>query len=693
MKKITYLLLFLGCLSSTYGQNNPSKKKPTFFGKVVSSTHTDDNGKIVRCASTEYEEYLKIVDPKRADKQEFEAWLAPKVEQIKKAMQASETNRQPNVVYNIPVVVHVVHTGTAVGVGANIADAQVISQITVLNQDFRKMIGTPGFNTNAVGADTEIQFCLAQRTPTGQPTTGINRITRTQTTWTPSQIESTLKPSTQWDPTKYLNIWVVTQMTEPGIGEILGFAQFPTNSGLSGLGGGTTTANTDGVVIGYRYFGSRTLYPSGSYSSPYDRGRTTTHEVGHFFGLRHINGDSSSCTVDATDSFNDYCLDTPAQARLSTGCPSGQDSCPSSPGVDMYQNYMDYSNDTCLNIFTQNQKARIVAVMQNSPRRASLASSNACTPPTLYGLDGSVEITNLNISCGNSFTPTLTLVNRGTTTLTSASFSYRIDNGTSQTFNWTGSLVTNASQVINVGTLTSTPGEHTFYTVVNTVNGVADQNPENDNSSAFTLVQSFDTTEYVFTLQPDYFGTETTWTLTNSAGAFIDFGGPYSLGQASGNTIIALPAIVNKTWNLSSNECYTFTINDSEDDGICCDYGNGYYNITTVSGQSVASGGTFAANESKTFGVNVLSNSEFNLFEGTKLYPNPSNGIVNISVPTSVGLPENITIYNSLGQVIQSNKVSSQNDLTINAASFSNGIYFIKISKENNNKTLRFIKN
>jgi len=693
MKKITLLLIFIGSLSSSYGQNNPVKKGATLFGKTVNAIHTHDNGNIVKCVTPEYEEYLKIVDKTRPGTEEFEAWLAPKIEQVKKTMQSSETSRQPNIVYNIPVVVHVIHNGTAVGTGANIADAQIISQITVLNQDFRRMIGTPGFNSNAVGADTEVQFCLAQRTPNGLPSTGINRISRTETTWTTAMIESTLKPSTQWDPTRYLNIWVVTQMNEPGIGEILGFAQFPTGSGLSGLGGGTTTANTDGVVIGYRYFGSRTLYPAGTYSAPYDRGRTTTHEVGHFLGLRHITGDSSSCVVNATDSNNDYCPDTPAQATLTSGCPTGKDSCPSSPGLDMIQNYMDYSNDTCLNVFTLNQKARIVAVMQNSPRRASLATSNGCTAPALVGLDGSLEITNLNISCGTSFTPTLTFANRGTTTLTSASLSYRIDNGTPQTYNWTGSLATNASEVINVGAITSTPGNHTFYTVVNTVNGIADQNTNNDNSSTFTLSQSFETNEYLFTLQPDYYGPETTWVLTNSAGAYIDFGGPYSEGENNGNSITALPAIVNRTWTLPSNECYTFTIIDEESDGICCAYGNGYYNIRTISGQEVASGGTFTASESKTFGVNVLSNSEFNLLEGISLYPNPSNSIVNISVPNSIGLPDNITIYNNLGQLVQTITVSSQNDLSINASSLSNGIYFIKISKDNNKKTLRFIKN
>src|SRR5690606_11442518 len=248
--------------------------------------------------------------------------------------------------------------------------------ITVLNQDYRRAQNTPGYNNDPVGADTEIQFCLAQRDPQGNATNGINRVNLGNTVWNEYNVETILKPQTRWDPTKYLNIWVCQFGGD--LNGTLGYAQFPIGTGLQGLGGTPTSALTDGVIIGYQYFGSSSL-ASGSYSAPYDKGRTTTHEIGHWLGLRHIWGDNSSCTVNATDSMQDYCPDTPAQDGLNEYCNTNSYSCGS---LDMVRNYMDYTNDSCMNIFTQNQKTRMRTTMQNGVRRASLKTSNACTPPT-----------------------------------------------------------------------------------------------------------------------------------------------------------------------------------------------------------------------------------------------------------------------------------------------------------------------
>lgn len=691
MKKTTLLLvLALSLTSLGYGQKNP--KQATVFGKEISKTLIEEHGGVIRCATSEYEHYLQQADKTRPNTEEFEAWLAPKIANVKKQLSARNVNstQSTNVVYTIPVVVHVVHTGTAVGIGANISDAQVLSQITVLNQDFRRMAGTPGFNTNAVGADTEIQFCLAQRNPQGFATTGINRIVRPQTVWTNSQIESSLKASTQWDPTKYLNIWVVAGITSPQ-GEILGYAQFPTGSTLGGLTGGTTTANTDGVVIGYKYFGSSAIYPQGSYGAPYDRGRTTTHEVGHFLGLRHINGDSNSCVVNATDSNNDYCPDTPAQRLLSSGCPVNQDSCPSAPGLDMTENYMDYSNDTCLNVFTQDQKTRMVTVMQNSPRRATLATSDGCTPGQTYSLDGAIEIGDLSSGCSKTFTPSIVLKNNGSSTLTSATISYDLDGANAQTYNWTGSLVTNETATITLNTITTTAGAHLLNVNVVTVNGTADQNNTNNAIRSFSVAESYTSTTVNFTLQPDFYGDETRWTLKNSAGVTLQSGGPYQRGVASGNTIISLPAVVNQTWTLPNNDCYTFTITDSAGDGICCDYGEGSYRLTTPSNATIVTGGAFGVTESASFGIYSLGVNDISALDAIYLYPNPSKSVLNIAVNNSE-LPESYTIYNSIGQVIKTVKVSTEADLSVNTSAYNTGVYLITISKDNQKKTLRFIK-
>lgn len=372
MKKIT-LVLCLGLIGfSTFAQNTPN-----VFGRKVQSVNPTTG--IIRCTSTEYESYLQEKNPKRTTTEKFEEWLAPKTAAVKSELLARRGTNGTNAVITIPVVVHVIHSGQAVGSGRNISDARVISQITVLNQDFRKMLGTPGYNTNPIGADVEIEFCLAKVDPNGNATTGIDRVNLGNTTWNTPNVEGTLKPQTIWDPTKYFNIWVCQFGGD--LNGVLGYAQFPLDSGLGGLTpDGTETEATDGVIIEWRAFGSSD-YVAGTYFTDIDKGRTTTHETGHYLGLRHIWGDNSSCTVNAADSRQDYCPDTPAASTEHYDCNQDYDTCPSSPGKDMTENYMDYSNDACMNIFTLDQKARMMAVMQNSPRRNTLKTSTACQPP------------------------------------------------------------------------------------------------------------------------------------------------------------------------------------------------------------------------------------------------------------------------------------------------------------------------
>lgn len=379
MKK---LLINTTCLAAfmlfgTFSVN--AQESPKIFGKTV--TKNPENG-LIRCASSEYEEYLRAKFGMES-REEFEAWLAPKIAKQKAMRSANGTNA----IITIPVVVHVIHNGDAIGSNENIAYEQVLSQITVLNQDYRRMADTPGWNENSVGADTEIQFCLAQRDPDGNPTDGVDRVNLGQSSWgnasedeTIEEIDTDVKSQTYWNPTEYMNIWTVNYSSQS---ELLGYAQFPNTTSV---GGGTVNnggASTDGVVIGYKYFGSKTLYPQGNYesSNTYVYGRTATHEVGHFLGLIHIWGDNSSCVVNATDSNKDYCPDTPAATTAHYTCGTFN-TCPSSPGNDMDENYMDYTNDACMDTFTQDQAERMQTVMANATRRKSLLTSQACQAPT-----------------------------------------------------------------------------------------------------------------------------------------------------------------------------------------------------------------------------------------------------------------------------------------------------------------------
>ena len=374
---VAFLLFFASDVQSQKKQTVSSEVKEIQVSKAKSPYNNSQSQQarqfapsgVVRCYSTEYETFLKDRYPYRATTSEFEAWLEPKIQELKNARLANPN--QTHAVITIPVVVHVIHNGDTYGTGENITDEQVLSQIQVMNEDFRRMVGTPGFGP---GVDVEIEFCMAQTDPSGNPTNGINRVNLGVASWDNAGAEGTLKPSTQWNPNNYLNMW--TCRFGGDLNGVLGYAQFPDASGLAGMPASGGAANTDGVIMAFNAFGSSDIYPEGSYAAPYDKGRTTTHEVGHWLGLRHIWGDGN-CSAD------DFCADTPTAAAANFGCPTGTDSCPGG-GVDQIENYMDYTDDACMDRFTQNQKDRMLTVMSVSPRRASLASSTACQAPAPY---------------------------------------------------------------------------------------------------------------------------------------------------------------------------------------------------------------------------------------------------------------------------------------------------------------------
>lgn len=360
-----------------------------------------------KCATT----HLKVNQQESVD--QFESWLYKRLDEKQKFGIAS--TQKTNNILKIPVVVHVIHNGENIGTGVNITKEQIISQIDVLNEDFRRL-NEDAKDTPAdflpVAADVEVQFILALQDPEGLPTDGIVRVKGDKSSWSISE-SFALSNHSYWPAEDYLNIWVTNLSSS-----YIGYAQFPV-SDLPGMEGSSNNRLTDGVVIDYKAFGSVKKYPSASLDSQFNLGRTATHEIGHFLGLRHIWGDGG-CSMD------DYCDDTPRASDDNGGYGSctypGPNSCTDGTNdlPDMFQNFMDYSDDKCMNIFTQDQKSRVMVVLANSPRRASLLTSHGLDQPQLAALDlGIKEILNpVEAACGNQVNPAIELRNYGSETIT-----------------------------------------------------------------------------------------------------------------------------------------------------------------------------------------------------------------------------------------------------------------------------------
>jgi hypothetical protein len=381
------------------------------------------------CGAMDYLEQQIQEDPKREAKMEaIERFTGDYIE---------NSDRAVNGIVTIPVVVHVIYNNST----ENISDAQVFSQITVLNDDFRRT------NSDADGTwpqaeDSEIEFCMATVDPNGNPTNGI---TRTSTSVSAFGTNDQMKFNSSggkdaWPAGDYLNVWVCDIS-----GGILGYAQFPGGS-----------ASTDGVVIDYQYFGT-----TGTATAPFDLGRTATHEVGHWLNLRHIWGDGN-CNVD------DFVADTPTSDAPNYGCAVGHVSCNS---TDMVQNYMDYSDDACMNLFTAGQNARMRALFDTGGFRQSLLSSNGCgqgNPPTCS--DGIQNGDETGVDCGGTTCPPCSSgCDDNAVTIT-----INLDNYPEET-SWT---VTNSSGVIvaSGGTYGSQPDGSTVTEELCLVDGCYDFN-------------------------------------------------------------------------------------------------------------------------------------------------------------------------------------------------------------------------
>ncbi len=692
------------------------------------------------CGTIEHHEYLKQTRPN------YQQDLNQYNQMIDQYLANQAISKTAVVTVTIPVVVHVVYQNAT----ENISNAQAISQVQVLNDDFAKLnadaikVTQPTFSTVASGA--QIRFCLAQRDPLGNATTGVVHYSTTVSTFgTNDNVKnSATGGATAWDVTKYVNIWVCDMGTS-----LLGYGEFPTGS----------LSNTWGLVLNYRYTGS-----GGSAQAPFNLGRTGTHEFGHCFNLFHIWGDDNGAC-----SGSDQCADTPNQANASGGTfPQGSiqtDACATaSPGY-MWMNYMDYTDDNAMYMFTAGQVARMEAVVNTAPWNI-LASSNGCSPVT--ALDASIlniiAPVNGSSTCNNSVTPKITLNNAGSTAITSATILYRMDALATQTLNWTGSLASATSTVLTLNTFSGlSNAAHTFSATVINPNGTADANSANNSlTSTFTVISApagaalpfverfdgvtFPPTGWVET-NTNVLDAAYSWTrLANTTGIPVvptttacakmdNFAGNIDIvGQKDA---LRTPALSLSSANSSvrvvfdrSHRRYSNTDIDSLNIYISIDCGGTWTRLYTKGGTQLATvTGTLTtaytptsnaqwARDSVSLSAYVGQPSVYLKFEsrsgwGNNLYldninvsnlttagiesieqslpvldvfPNPNAGVFSVNI-SNVNKDANVTInvLNAMGQVMSSplNFKGSANGVhSVNLSHLSNGVYFITIQSD-----------
>lgn len=646
----------------------------------------------------------------------------------------------------IPVVVHIVLPDPSI-----VTNAQVLSQIAVLNADYTggnaDTSQLPAEWKQLLG-DMSVQFCLAQRTPGGDPSSGIVRVTTTHGpfnggTDAGAQVKyASNGGSDAWDPEKYLNIWVCHLA-----GNLLGVATLPD---------GSFPAAEQGVVILYTAFGT-----TGTASGNYNGGRTTTHEIGHYFSLRHIWGDDDSDGSISRCTQDDGVDDTPLQGRRTYGCPSTfpqLDNCTNtSPGF-MFMNYMDYTDDDCMHLFTEGQTSRMRTAMETL--RPGLLTSDGCQPVTLAENDASVTAITApgGQLCDSRYTPVVWLRNRGSKPLSRVQIAYTVDGGTPQNFNWTGNLASLQQVQVQLPVSTAAPGTHTIKAYSYLPNQVTDGKPQNDTAGGNfryyadavpPLMEGFEGS----TFPPEGWEIKNpdeslTWELTGNAaktgsrsivmrnlayssnGPVDDLYTPVINAQGADSLFLFFDVAAA----VQTNPVTTGNVWDSLQVLITADCGQTFDSVygkwggnlitrtTPISSEFVP-----AAGEWRRDSVNLtpfiaqgrfrvvfrsITNFENNIYldninlvakavnpylkeQGYTVAPNPTSSQVFVTFLEPPADLDAIAVYNAAGQLIArqaASAIDNSNRFTFDLVNEPNGVYFVKLIYRNRAKTIKIIK-
>lgn len=434
----------------------------------------------------------------------------------------------------------------------------------------------------------------------------------------------------------------------------------------------TVTSSSSGSgLCGYAYFpgGPEVILMANSCTT---NGSTLSHEIGHFFALSHTHGNANGATDSAlTDelsdgsncsSAGDFICDTPADPQLggsnvSTSClytgsaldANGQAFNPST------FNIMSYSRRVCRTQFSPQQYARIFAVYQ-------IARSAMACP-------------SFNVDIASSFT--LECSN-----ILEVDF---IDNSVGAT-SWEWDV--NGDDIIDYSIQNPT---HTYtnpgvYDVTLSISNGVNSITKVYQNYIEVGVNEINTTQLILNLVTDDFPNEIAWNLRDSNGTILFSSPIYIDGTDDFQSFTEI-------FPIATNECYSFEITDGFGDGICCDQGFGSYTLLTLEGDTVTTGGDYGLGETTYISNAVLGVNDYFENNALSVYPNPTNTSLNVKLSNTDELPESFSIYNMLGQQITTELVFRTSDLVIDVSSYSAGMYFIKLKKNDNTKTIQFVKN
>ncbi|RAJ73491.1 putative secreted protein (Por secretion system target) [Chitinophaga dinghuensis] len=650
------------------------------------------------------------------------------------------TEAQPQAV-TIPVVVHIVLDNPDI-----VSDAQVQSQIDVLNKDYTAtnsdVMLTPAVWQSLIG-NSNINFCLAQRTPDGEPSNGIVRVKTAPGrsfqiyNGAPDVKYSTTGGSDAWDSKRYLNIWV-TRLA----GNYLGVAA-PSTYGYP--------ADQLGVVIMYNAFGTIGQELSGIYN----KGRTATHEIGHFFGLKHIWGDDNG---DCSD--DDGIADTPLQGTNSFGCPTfpKTDLCsPTPPGI-MFMNYMDYTDDACMHLFTAGQVVRMRYVLENVVQ--PLMNSNGCTPPVVFPNDAAIRQLPFPAGkiCDKNIMPSVVLRNKGSQPLTSVKINYQVGSGPLVAYQWTGNLASFTETTLTLPSSKVDIGSYNIKAYTQLPNGQPDGDPSNDTARNRFNYDAEASLPFFEGFENDSFPPPG-WAIRNPDQSFT---WERARDVGSNSKASALMRNLGYNTNYQQDDLLTPVLDPAGSDSVFLFFdvaaavftnpntiGNMWDTLQVLVSTDCMNTSTMlyqkwgpnlithptalqtefvpAANEWRRDSVDLtaavhkgkfqvifrnISNSENNIYidninivtkevnedlrrQGVLVNPNPSSGLVWV---TFYQVPEDllqVSIYNAAGQFITSlpkSAINNANRMTFNLVNEPNGVYFVKLIYRNRANTIKLMK-